>query len=633
MARAAPCRRATDDVVGRESPFARRLWRPRRGAAGLAGHPAGRRRPRLGRRGRWPGCMRRAARAEDAGFRRMGAVAYVGHAHIDTAWLWPIEETRRKARRTFSTAVDLIKRHPDFRFAQSFAEYYRYLEDDDPALLARGQGAGRRRAAGRPPAGLWVEPDINMPSRRVPGPPGALRPALLPAHLRRAAHAPPGCRTPSASPRPCRRSSTGAGLTSLFTIKLGWSETNRFPHTRFWWEGIDGSRVLVQQFNRPEDTYNGLVDPASLLRAWRNHTDKRWAQRGAAADRLWRRRRRADGGDDRRARGAGRLSRCCRPPASPAPEDYFDARPCRGRERAPPPTWVGELYLEYHRGVLTSQGRTKRAASPGRARPGRRRGAGRDRGALLGGAQPASLEDRWRMLMVNQFHDILPGSSITDVYVRTERELGEVVAAAGEAAAERRWPTSPARLGRRGRGRPADRQSGPERAPGAAGERRRRFPAARRRRRALCWPPTPGFRRCGALDRPAGPGELGERRGARAGEPLPARGVRRRRNPDAGVRQARRPRGAGRARQPDLGLSRPAARLRRLGRRGRLPALRRGDHRRGHRDRRGRRPARRAAHHPPGQRTRRSSSRCGCGPTRPGSTSPPASTGATGASW
>ncbi|HXQ10993.1 MAG TPA: hypothetical protein VN805_08350, partial [Caulobacteraceae bacterium] len=91
-----------------------------------------------------------------------GAVAYVGHAHIDTAWLWPIEETRRKVRRTFSTAVDLLRRNPDFRFAQSFAEYYRHLEDDDPALLddVRAQVAAGGWA---PTGGLWVEPDINMP--------------------------------------------------------------------------------------------------------------------------------------------------------------------------------------------------------------------------------------------------------------------------------------------------------------------------------------------------------------------------------------------------------------------------------------------------------------------------------------
>ena len=102
-------------------------------------------------------------KALQARFPPQGAVAYVGHAHLDTAWLWPIEETRRKVKRTFSTAADLIRRHPGFRYAQSFAEYYRGLEDDDPALLAEVK---RLAAEGRwePVGGLWVEPDINMPS-------------------------------------------------------------------------------------------------------------------------------------------------------------------------------------------------------------------------------------------------------------------------------------------------------------------------------------------------------------------------------------------------------------------------------------------------------------------------------------
>ncbi|HEY1447675.1 MAG TPA: glycoside hydrolase family 38 C-terminal domain-containing protein, partial [Caulobacteraceae bacterium] len=223
----------------------------------------------------------------------------------------------------------------------------------------------------------------------------------------------------------------GAGLTSLFTIKLGWSETNRFPHTRFWWEGIDGSRVLVQQFNTPEDTYNGLADPASLLRAWRTHSDKRLAAEVLQPIGY------GDGGGGPTAEMIAAREAMLDLPLLPAtrfvaPEAYFAAANEEAAQ-APPPIWVGELYLEYHRGVLTSQGRTKRL----------HRRAERDLvaaetliglAAFLGVGQPASLEPMWRTLMVNQFHDILPGSSIRDVYRRTERELGEVVEGAGEVA-------------------------------------------------------------------------------------------------------------------------------------------------------------------------------------------------------
>ena len=222
-----------------------------------------------------------------------------------------------------------------------------------------------------------------------------------------------------------------AGLKSLFTIKLGWSETNRFPHTRFWWEGIDGSRVLVQQFNRPEDTYNGLVDPNSLLRAWRTHSDK------AIASEVLQPIGHGDGGGGVTAEMIAAQRVLADFPLLPAtrfttPEAFFESAHAEAAT-TPPATWVGELYLEYHRGVLTSQGRTKRLHRQAERVLIAAEALG-GLASMLGGPQPASLEDRWRTLMVNQFHDILPGSSITEVYVRTERELAEVVAAAGETA-------------------------------------------------------------------------------------------------------------------------------------------------------------------------------------------------------
>ncbi len=418
----------TEDVVGRESPFSRgyggRDVDPRAWPVTALNAEA---RASIVEAEIW---LRGELKALQAQFPPHGAVAYVGHAHIDTAWLWPIEETRRKVRRTFSTAVDLLKRNPDFRFAQSFAEYYRYLEDDDPALLDLVK-AQVRAGGWAPTGGLWVEPDINMPSGE-----SLVRQAMYgQLHFQRAfgvrhtnGWLPDTFGFSPALPQILK----GAGLTSLFTIKLGWSETNQFPHTRFWWEGIDGSRVLVQQFNRPEDTYNGLVDPASLLRAWRNHTDRRWASEVLQPIGY------GDGGGGVTAEMIAAQKVLADFPHLPAtrfasPEAYFEKAQAEARD-APLSTWVGELYLEYHRGVLTSQGRTKRLhrqAERGLIAAEALSGIA----AILGGEQPASLADRWRTLMINQFHDILPGSSITEVYVRTERELAEVVAAADQASA------------------------------------------------------------------------------------------------------------------------------------------------------------------------------------------------------
>ncbi|HEX3408251.1 MAG TPA: alpha-mannosidase, partial [Caulobacteraceae bacterium] len=364
-------------------------------------------------------------------FPPQGAVALTGHAHIDTAWLWPIEETRRKVRRTFSTALDLLRRNPQFRFAQSFAEYYRQLEDDDPQLL---KSVKAQVKAGRwePVGGLWVEPDINMPAGE-----SLVRQALYGqlyfdktfGQRHRAAWLPDTFGFSPALPQILK----GAGLETLFTVKIGWSETNRFPHSRFWWEGIDGSRVLVQHMIHPEDNYNGMVTPRSLLRLWRNNADKAVAPEVLLPVGF------GDGGGGPTSEMIAAQAALADFPLLPATRfaqvhDYY-GQALQQAEGADIAAWVGELYLEYHRGVLTSQGRTKRlhrAAEQGLVAAEFLTSAVH----MLGGPAPTSLEPLWRTLMVNQFHDILPGSSIPEVYARTEPELAGVVAQTDEIAGE-----------------------------------------------------------------------------------------------------------------------------------------------------------------------------------------------------
>ena len=376
--------------------------------------------------------MRSDLRALKARFPKQGRVALIGHAHLDTAWLWTIEETRRKVQRTFATVVDLMDRSSEFRFVQSFAEYYRGLEEENPALLARVKS---KVSTGQwePVGGFWVEPDINMPCGE-----SLVRQALYGQRYfeqtfgkrHAVAWLPDTFGFSPALPQILKR----AGLDALFTIKIGWSETNKFPHTRFWWEGIDGSRVLVQHMNTPEDTYNGLVDASTLLRAWRNHSDKHIA--GEVLQPIGY----GDGGGGPTEQMIQAQAYLDDFPVVPearftSAQAFFTRALAEAKERTPA-TWVGELYLEYHRGTLTTQGRTKSLL----------RRAERDLiGAevlqslawMAGGKKPEAFAEAWRSLLVNQFHDILPGSSIGEVYGRTERELGEVVtvAKAGASAA------------------------------------------------------------------------------------------------------------------------------------------------------------------------------------------------------
>jgi alpha-mannosidase len=356
-----------------------------------------------------------------------GALLLTGHAHLDLAWRWPLEETRRKARRTLWTAVGLLERHPELHFNQSSAQVYALLEADDPELLAR---IAALAAAGRfePIGGMWVEPDCNMPAGE------SLVRQLL--YGQRFFHARFGayhsvCWLPDcfgftpALPQLL----AGAGIRRFFTIKLSWSETNRFPHDLFWWEGLDGSRVLAHMFDNPDGGYNGVVGPRAAVQTWRAFGGGRALGESLLSVGY------GDGGGGPTEAMVQRARDMAALPAVPAQRfgrvDEFFGRAEQAAASTELPVWAGELYLELHRGTLTSQGRVKWL----------HRRAERDLVAaevaaalceLAGGSRAASLEPLWRVLLRNEFHDILPGSSIAEVYETAEAELAGVVRDAGE---------------------------------------------------------------------------------------------------------------------------------------------------------------------------------------------------------
>ncbi len=363
---------------------------------------------------------------------RQGAIALTGHAHLDLAWLWPLEETRRKARRTYSTVLGLMERYPELRFNQSSAQLYAFIEEDDPALFARIQ---ERVATGQwePVGGMWVEPDINMPCGE-----SLVRQLLYGQRYFQqrfgALHTVcwlPDCFgfSPALPQLLC-----GAGIENFFTIKVTWSDTNRFPLDLFWWEGLDGSRVLAHVFDNPSDIntntsgYNADPGPHGTVHTWRNYKGKQVNGESLLSIGF------GDGGGGVTAEMVERAREMTGLPAVPevsfgAVAAFFERtrQAVQGQEL---PTWLGEMYLELHRGTLTTQGRTKYL----------HRRAERDLVAaetisalayLQGGPEPASLEPLWRVLLRNQFHDILPGSSVREVYEQAEQELGGVVEAAG----------------------------------------------------------------------------------------------------------------------------------------------------------------------------------------------------------
>ncbi len=352
-----------------------------------------------------------------------GRVALTGHAHIDLAWLWPYDETRRKLRRTFHTALNLIAHSPDFRFNQSTAHYYAQLEEDDPELFGRIVEAAR---TGRwePIGGMWVEPDTNMPTGE-----SLVRQLLYgQRYFERMFGARPAvCWLPDcfgfspALPQLLRQ----AGIESFFTIKVNWSETNKFPHDLFWWEGLDGSRVLAHTFHNPVGGYNGQVRADALAATWRNFRGKTMHDETLLAVGY------GDGGGGVTPEMIERELQLRDFPVLPRARwervDEFFARARAAARRGEAPVWSGEIYLELHRATLTTQSGAKR----------RHRKAERalltaetlgSLAHLLGAEAPASLEPTWRAVLKNEFHDILPGSSIAEVYRDAEAELDAAIA-------------------------------------------------------------------------------------------------------------------------------------------------------------------------------------------------------------
>ncbi|MFH8568234.1 alpha-mannosidase [Streptomyces sp. NPDC017993] len=362
-------------------------------------------------------------------------VSAAGHAHIDSAWLWPLRETVRKASRTFANVTQLAKEYPELVFACSQAQQYAWVRDNQPHLWERIKEAVR--AGNWAPVGsMWVESDANMPGGE------ALARQIV--HGKRFFLEELGVETEeiwlpdsfgytAAFPQLARL----AGVKWFLTQKLSWNQTDKMPHHTFWWEGIDGTRVFTHF--PPVDTYNSQFHARELAHAERNFADKGRATRSLVPF-GW-----GDGGGGPTREMLERARRLRSLEGSPTvtiepPSRFFAA--AHEEYGAAAPVWSGELYLQFHRGTYTSQAKTKqgnrrcehllREAELWAATAAVRAG---DTGAY---AYPYDALDRlWKTVLLHQFHDILPGSSIAWVhrearatYAAVEAELTALTDAA-----------------------------------------------------------------------------------------------------------------------------------------------------------------------------------------------------------
>ena len=349
----------------------------------------------------------------------VGRIALTGHAHLDLAWLWPVSETIRKGRRTFASVLSLMDRYDDFVFNQSSAQLYRWVETESPEIFERVM---RRVEEGRwePVGGSWVEADCQIPSGE-----SMVRQMLYGqryfqekfGHRSRVAWLPDAFGFSPALPQLLK----GARMEGFFTYKLNWSETNEFPYDLYEWEGIDGSTVIAHDFENPGQDYNGNITPHDIYGTWRNFEGKRHHPESLFSF-GW-----GDGGGGPSEQMLENYARMKSFPAMPRlrmahVDEFFDSLPKQGL-----PRWTGELYLELHRGTLTTQARVKKLNREAEHRLLEAEALA-TLAALHGGEYPREeLEASWKTLLLNQFHDILPGTSIGEVYEVTHKELADVV--------------------------------------------------------------------------------------------------------------------------------------------------------------------------------------------------------------
>jgi alpha-mannosidase len=358
------------------------------------------------------------------------SVAGVGHSHIDMAWLWRLNATREKAARTFATTLNLMRQYPSYRFMHSSPQLYQSLSEDYPAIFEQVRekiAAGQWEISG----GMWIESDTNLTSGE-----SLVRQFLFGTRYVRKTFGkemllvwlPDVFGYSAALPQIFRKS----GMAYFMTTKISWNQYNHFPYDTFLWRGIDGSEILTHFITTPDAgswfyTYNGHITPDEVSGIWKNYKDK-----DKNADLLlsygW-----GDGGGGPTREMIESALTMENVPGVPCvrlehAEPYF-ARLAETVKDAGLRVWEGEMYLEFHRGTYTSQARMKKDNRGAEILLHETEAlcslcavASAPTGAKAAAYPQAELNKVWERVLLNQFHDILPGSSIRQVYEDTRAD-------------------------------------------------------------------------------------------------------------------------------------------------------------------------------------------------------------------
>lgn len=344
----------------------------------------------------------------DGKYKQNFTVYAVGHGHLDLAWLWPVRETKRKAIRTFSNAIYESEQCPSYVFNGSQPQQYEFIKEKSPELYNKLKSAVANGNV-EPQGGMWVEPDTNLPCGE-----SLIRQCFYGKKYFRdefqkdvkTLWLPDVFGYTAALPQIIKK----CGMDSFMTIKLSWNNINQFPHHTFIWHGLDDSRVLVHM--PPEGDYNSNATPYAFEKIYNNYKEKKISDIALMTFGI------GDGGGGPGEYHINMAKRCENLRYIPnvkmsSSEKFFDELK---KDVSNYPEYKGELYLEKHQGTYTTQGKVKKnnrqcevllhfaewictmAYMQGKAYPHK------------------ELEEIWKEVLLYQFHDILPGSSIHRVY-------------------------------------------------------------------------------------------------------------------------------------------------------------------------------------------------------------------------
>ena len=381
---------------------------------------------------------------EDMGGYEEVIATCIGHTHIDVAWWWTVEQTREKVGRSFATVLKLMEEYPDYKFMSSQPQLYDFLKERYPDLYARIK---ERVKEGRwePEGGMWVEADTNLTSGE-----SLVRQFLYGKKFFKEEFG-VDCRIlwlpdvfgySGALPQIMKKS----GIDYFMTTKLAWNQIDKMPYDTFNWKGIDGTKVFThlittlgvgQSSDDFFTTYNGMLHPDAIMGGWKRYQNKEINNDILISFGY------GDGGggptremletSKRMEKGIKGIPKVRQEFSGTYFEELFE----RVKDNRRLPTWEGELYFEYHRGTYTSMARNKRANRKSEFLMMNLELLGL-MASWKGIAYPKEEIDKmWKTILLNQFHDILPGSSIHEVYEVTKKEYEELAVTGNELLTER----------------------------------------------------------------------------------------------------------------------------------------------------------------------------------------------------